>query len=604
VATAGQDGTVRHWPLTAPPGAIVLAGHTGHALGASAHPELDQVASAGQDGHLRLWSPATGRGTTLARAVGPWHAVAHHPRGRYLAASHADGRVVVYDLSTEKAAHVRTEKAPVWSLAWSRDGRLATGALDGEVAVWSFAGPALSLRWRSGRAARPRPVQGLAWSPGGKVLAATQFGLALRRWEADTGKPLPGFEPPVGGGYHNLDYSPDGKSLAVAWLSITFKGEARLLDAQTGKFLRAFAGQPSNIQKVAFSRDGKRLATGDWDGNVRLWDTRSGEEALRLAAHKGTVWALAWSADGRLITAGSDGLVKVWDGRPDRQLLVVRHDLPLTAVAYRPDGKELATAGVGGLHLFAGESERLRLPTDKATTAVAWSPAGNWLAAARSDGGLRLLRADGEEEHSLPGHPKEVSAVAYRPGGGQLASGGADGTVRLWDVKSRTETRRLSHGAGVQAVAWSPDGRALASGGGAGRVRFWSPDGRHLFDLDTRPGFVNGLAFRQDGRAVAAACSDGAVRVWALPARRLEHVLRGHKGPVLSVAWSADGRLASAGADRVVRVWSAEGKLLLALRGHTMIVLGVAFHPDGRSLVSVGRDRAARLWDVSPAGPE
>jgi tRNA A-37 threonylcarbamoyl transferase component Bud32 len=190
---------------------------------------------------------------------------------------------------------------------------------------------------------------------------------------------------------------------------------------------------------VAYSPDGRHLASWSEDNTVRVWDAAGGQELRTLQGHTGTVSEVTYSPDGRrLASAGFDGTVRVWDAAGGQELLALKgHRDRVRGVAYSPDGRQLASAG-----------------NDR--TVRVWDAAG------------------GQELRTLKGHTGVVVGVAYSPDGRRLASAGQDGTVRVWDAASGRELLALKgHTDMVWSVAFSPDGRQLASAGNDRTVRVW-----------------------------------------------------------------------------------------------------------------------------------
>ncbi|MEU3724509.1 hypothetical protein [Streptomyces sp. NPDC031705] len=258
-----------------------------------------------------------------------------------------------------------------------------------------------------------------------------------------------------------------------------------------------------------------------------------------VPAHGKAVTALAYRPDGRqLATAGADGTARLWQthgtGRPTPVAVLPGHPADLRAVAYRPDGRTLATAGAGGgVHL--------------------WDVGGP----ARQPA----------EEARLTGHRDTVRAVAFSPDGRVLATAGEDATVRLTDVSDRTRPAALAvvsgHDTTVFSVAFGPDGRTLASaGGGRAPVRLWDVgDPRRPAPVATLTGHtdvVGAVAFSPDGRTLASASDDRTVRLWSVPRGARPGplaTLAGHGTAVGSVAFSPDGTaLASGGFDSTLRL--------------------------------------------------
>jgi WD40 repeat protein/transcriptional regulator with XRE-family HTH domain len=426
------------------------------------------------------------------------------------------------------------------------------------------------------------------------------------------------FGDPANNGVLDVVFSRDG-TLAAAYGD----GYVRLWNPATqqpvGAPLPVDPGS-SALGGVAFSPNGKLLATGDSDGYVRLWDPATGRPVgARLPADTGPVAGvdgLAFSPDGRLLaTADADGTVRLFNVAAHRAvgaplLASTSPGGSVYAVAFSPDGRRLATGdAVGYVRLWdPATRQAVGAPflavTNGSVFGVAFSPDGRRLATAGGDDTARLWdlatrRAVGAP---LPGVLNgSVSGVAFSPDGTLLATADAGGTV--WNLATRQAVGApflaVTNGS-VNGVAFSPDGKQLATADTDGTVQLWNPATRQAprAPLPAVTGRVNGVAFNADGRLLASAGGDGTVRTWDLAARRLVGVIPAETGSgsrVDAVAFSPDGRLlASADGDGIVRLWNqVTGQASGSFPG----LNAVAFSPDGTLLAVPQADGTVRLWN-------
>jgi WD40 repeat protein len=289
---------------------------------------------------------------------------------------------------------------------------------------------------------------------------------------------------------YSVAFSPDGRLLASGSADKTIK----LWDVATGREVRTLTGHIDDVNSVAFSPDGRLLASGSADKTIKLWDVASGREVRTLFGHTGDVNSVAFSPDGRLLASGSDDwTIKLWDVATGSLVRTLTgHTWAVDSVAFSPDGRLLASGSCGRYESGRGCSQ----------------------------GEIKLWEvATGREVRTLTGHTDWVRSVAFSPDGRLLASGSRDATIKLWDVASGREVRTLSgHTYRVNSVAFSPDGRLLASG--------------------------------SDG-------FDDALKLWDVASGSLVRTLTGHTGWVSSVAFSPDGRLLASGSllDATIKLW-------------------------------------------------
>ncbi len=417
-----------------------------------------------------------------------------------------------------------------------------------------------------------------------------------------------------------LAYRPDGRWIA----SGGYDGAIRIWDAATGQAVGPpLTGHDGAVCGLAWSPDGRRLASGGDDGTVRLWDAAAGRASgMPLTGHEAAVWGVAWSPDGsRLATASRDGTVRLWDAATGRAIghPLTGHDGAVYAVAFRPDGRMLASAGYDKtIRLWdpaAGAPVGPPLTGhERVVWCLAWSPDGTRLASGGTDAAVRLW----DPEKRIPlggplaGHTDAVTGVAWGPDGRWLASSSMDRTVRLWDAATG---RPLGPPLGGQAaslysLALRPGGAELATGTMDGPVLRWQPSavpaiGREL--ADTPPMAILALRFEEAAGGILAADARGLIRRWDKAGTRPERViLEGNPSAPVTAAFSRDGRCAAtADLQGRIRFWDAAGGKPRGApaAGHNGPVWQLSFSPDGRQCASVGQDATLRIWDAGTGHP-
>jgi WD40 repeat protein len=416
-------------------------------------------------------------------------------------------------------------------------------------------------------------------------------------------------------------------------------GVIEIRDSETGKSVLSFHGHDGDVNDVAFSPDGSRLASTGDDGKLKVWDASTGR-LLSSASSYGEALGPSFSADGSLVAAawsGDDSLVRILDLATHGVVSTIRVDAIDTALS--PDGKRLAVAE-GGLGDEVGvvfdvktgkEAFALAGPNccaHPASRGVAWSPDGR-LIAASSHGTARLWDAEtGTVRHTLLGHTGLVHSVAWSPDSSQLVTGGSDGTARVWEIRRKGVRERWSLSAqetksGIVGVAFSPDGsRVMAGDAGMSAVQVWDlgPTGGAEWANLPAPGSP-AAEFMPDGRRVVTSSwkgrveflgedAAGAVTVWDLQSGRDLRTI----GPpsdyfaIQSFAVSPDGSSIALGGDSnakdvggasAARAWDISTGEELWRIGHDRTVNEVAFSPDGEYLATADWEGVTKIVDRS-----
>ena len=556
-------------------------------------PDGKLIASCGElDDAIRLWDVETGTilrtfvgnatsqlygtrirkddGTTYRCTYASWTGhvgqTSFSPDGKLLANGNWDGSVDIWDVSTGRNLHTITTERTEHSaghppqVSFRSDGQTLASYNAKEIRFWDVEtgrlleriyGEALSsqswwLEWYHGQ----------VFSPDRRIFAQRAGNFAIAVQDVATGDLLHSFRhiheiggSPVKTEVGHYRFSPDGQTLAIAGL---LGGPIDFWDVKTGRLLHTIYGHTSLVDKVAFSPDGRTLASND-TAFIYLWDARTHRLLHTLSGHTSNAIDIAFSSDGRLLaTASYDQRVLLWDVATGGLLREFKTDA-ISGLAYSPDGRIATRYDLGNtLNLWRATTGR-HLQT------------------------LQALQEAGG-----------VTSITFSPNGDILASGEWAGVLSLWDTRTGRLLQRL-HGDnivikdnqstfidsgtgdersltamyGVTNIAFSPDGRLLASvgegGGQAYTLHLWDVStGKHLRTFTESSSQVHFVAFSPDGHTLltTGASSDKTIRFWEVATGALLRRLSGHKRNVGSISFSPDGQtMASASEDGTVLLW-------------------------------------------------
>lgn len=528
--------------------------------------------------------------------------VSYSSTGSQLVTGSADRTAAIWDAHTGTRLHTLAghQGSVIQARFVPENGLIATASLDGTAIIWDASSGEIVHRLRR----HTKALQSLAVSPDGTYVAtASQDGTAIL-WDVRSGAVqcvLGGHDGPV----NMVSFSSDGTRVvtasddhtAIAWEVGSCRAQFQLMGHTAGVVTATFASSSSSPYILTASRD----------KSVRLWNALTGSSVGSAMAHQGRVSFAEFSPDGsRIVTAGEDMRLRVWDTTTQLRATLLGHSSTILAGRYSHDGALILSVSVDRtLRLWSNQTSTL-LAVLKGhsleVVAAAFSPDNNQVATASMDHTARIWDTrNGLSSKILRGHTGWIINAVFSPNGQYVLTPSGDGSVGMWDAKTGKRLHSFEgHQSQIRTAFFSPDGRRAATASYDGWITIWDAEhGDKLYSFQGHTKRVDTTRFSPDGLRLLTAGTDMQGRIWSLAnLAEPEVTLKGHNGPIWQGEFSASGdRIVTASEDKTARIWDSRTGQMLHQLAHTENVTFANFSHSGRWVVTACDDGAVQLWD-------
>ena len=592
--TAGADKIARSWTMPAGTAERQFAGHTGPVTALAVTADGATLITAGADETIRFWNTANSTQTgQISGHVGGITSLSIS--GTLLASAGEDGTVKLWQLPTVPAKPFAHPDA-VNALSLSADGsRAVTIGNDKQARVWVLATGQMERSQTAGMG----PISAVAIAPDNVTLAVAGADKSLSIWNA--GKEVRKF-PSLPSPAQSIAFSTNGATIAVgrADTAVQLLTIAESKDKKEKEKEKILAGHTGPITALTYNSKGDLLISASADKTVRLWNAVDGA-AKGQFNHAGPIAALALSKDGtRIAVGGADKTISMWTLADSKPAGTITSPAEVRGLSISPDGLKVAAAGNDGKMRIYGIDGKLQetFVHDGPATGIAFLPDGKRLISSSADKTARIWTFAFIAQGS---HAGPVRQVFVTPTADRVFSAGDDKNLRIWDAKSGKEMKAIvAHDAAVVGFGLSTDLTKVVTAGADKTAKVWTiADGKAIATI-ALPGAPQAVALSPNALKVAVAFADPAVRVHtfdAVSGKELQ-AISDQTAPVRSLFFLADNRtLFGAGDDKTVSI--QDTSVQSSMPTHVGGTTGIAFNAAGTHVITAGKDKSVKLWDMT-----
>ncbi len=602
-----------------------LEGHSDKIYSVSFSPDNKIIASASQDGTVKVWGEE-GKLLETLKHKKPVRRISFSPDGKLIASASEDRTVQLWKLdgSLEKTLQ---HSVPILAVTFSPkncpEKLIASSGTDGIVRLWSWEGKLQRTFSTSNIQTDEKQVNDLRFSPDCQKIASASADKTIKLWDLKGNllTTLQGHEDKV----WQIDFSADGKTIVSASSDTTLR---LWTQDEQGKFRpqqKILEGHTNWVRSVSFSPNNNKIVSASDDHTVKIWDRYGTFLYTFITADAAS--SISFSSDGKLIAVASNQKIRLWQFGGMAIKTLRGHSSGIKGVRFSPHGETIASVSTDEtLRLWERNPStnlfelKKTLKYEAGLRNVNFTPHDENILTASYDHTMQLwnIKDALASEKAVPqrifsGHNSTVKNLSISPDGKTLASASGDGTVRLWGLERTPAGKSLKHDSGVNDVSFSPNGKKIVSVDAEGWLRLWTINGDLLQKFQGHDDGINALMFSPDGKFIATASRDKTIKLWQENEKgefdeqayqTLDKSAGGHEDGVWDVAFSFGGKMiASAGKDDKVKLWkqgsnNSKFELITTLQAHKDWVRAVSFSPNGKKLASASADKTIIVWNI------